>query len=323
MSGDAGSDPMASGDPSMGAAPTDGAVPMDGSTPPETGGGGGGAPTDADGDGTPDDVSGGGGGMDNRFNISGGGGGGGGGFGSDDSSGDASGMDDGSGDGDATEEPPPSDPVGDAVMKLSELASEPPTTKNDTLALIKATKGLIQHNFTSKTEVGELIDKLSEEETPALKELAERLRVITAITKLNDPKPSTQGNNNQMKPPVTPSNKTDKATPSTAQDDSGLTAVQESMLKELISETVTKVIAENSSYTAMRKLAIQAQETSLDFEKNIVTLLGILDPDLMQGEARQVYHKAVEGMKEKMVNAVLTAAQILARLPKKDDGKTN
>ena len=121
-----------------------------------------------------------------------------------------------------------------------------------------------------------------------------------------------------MKPPVTAKPSSAKPTPDT---DTGLTALQENTLKELVTETVTRIISENSSYTAMRKLAIQAQETSLDFEKNIVTLLGIVEPDMLDGTASKLYHQAAEGMKQKMVDAVLSAAQQIARLPKKDDGK--
>jgi len=208
---------------------------------------------------------------------------------------------------------PPEDPVSDAVSKLSDLAAEAPSSKNDALSLIKATKGIIQQNFTSKAEVADLIDKLAAIDTPSLKDLAERLRTIIAITNSNNV-PDKEGTDT-MKSPATPANKKNQ------NDESGLTPLQESIVREIVSEIVTKVISENSSYTAMRKLAIQAQETSLDFEKNIVTLLGVLDPDLMETEARQVYHKAAEGMKEKMVNAVLTAAQLIARLPKKDENK--
>lgn len=300
--------------------PADGSAPM---TDPSGGGamGGGGGGVGADGT-TPDGTDGtdpatdpmAGGGVDNRFAVSGGGGGGGSSGGMDSSSDTTIGGEEG-GEGEAGVEDsePPANPVEDAKTILVALASEPPSSKNDPLALVKATKGLIQNGFTTKEQVTDLIDQLSQEETPQLKELAERLRLfMTITTNRNTPK----GTSSPMKPPVTA--KPSSTTPDT---DTGLTALQESTLKELVTETVSRIISENSSYTAMRKLAIQAQETSLDFEKNIVTLLGIVEPDMLDGTARKVYHQAAEGMKQRMVDAVLSAAQQIARLPKKDDGK--
>jgi hypothetical protein len=64
-----------------------------------------------------------------------------------------------------------------------------------------------------------------------------------------------------------------------------------------------------------------ATATSMEFEKNIVDALGLMNPDHMQPDLQAKYFQIVTNMKEGIKGAVMDAAKQLISFPRQDDGK--
>lgn len=95
-------------------------------------------------------------------------------------------------------------------------------------------------------------------------------------------------------------------------------------LRMMVREAVQKKIAglkEASDFSARRQIVHSAEKASMDFEKEIVGLLGLVKPDEMPPALQKQYFVVVERMKEKIRSAVMEATRDLAKLPKADTGQ--
>lgn len=94
----------------------------------------------------------------------------------------------------------------------------------------------------------------------------------------------------------------------------------EEKLKKLVSLMVAKKIAllrEGKKFQAIRSLTIQAQQTAMKFEEDIVEALDIKEPDELSDEEQQIYAQAMADMHSKMIEAVVHAAEVLKNLSSK------
>lgn len=101
------------------------------------------------------------------------------------------------------------------------------------------------------------------------------------------------------------------------------TKINRKQLAEAIQAIVTKTLLESNHFSAMRNIEHMASSTSMEFEKNIVDALGLIDPDHMQPDLQAKYFQIVTTMKEGMRNVVMDAAKQLISFPRADDGSNN
>ena len=93
-------------------------------------------------------------------------------------------------------------------------------------------------------------------------------------------------------------------------------------IKNLVKEVITEkkvdveVLKEASDFTAKRKIIQAAQTASMEFEQQIASLLGLVNPDELQPVLQQRYLDAAESMKSKVVRAVAEAVQEFAKMPR-------
>lgn len=99
------------------------------------------------------------------------------------------------------------------------------------------------------------------------------------------------------------------------------TKINSKQLKETIQSIVKRAILESSHFSAMRSIEHMAASTSMEFEKNIVDSLGIMNPDHMQPDVQIKYFQVVNLMKNGIKDAVMEAAKQLVAFPRQDDGK--
>ena len=91
----------------------------------------------------------------------------------------------------------------------------------------------------------------------------------------------------------------------------------EEKLQKLVSLMVERkilMLKEGKKFQAIRSLTIQAQQTAMKFEEEIVDALELKDPDELSDEEQVVYAQAMADMHSKMVEAVVHAAQVLKNL---------
>lgn len=94
--------------------------------------------------------------------------------------------------------------------------------------------------------------------------------------------------------------------------------------RKKLSEAVTKAViqlAESNHFSAMRNIEHMAASTSMEFEKNIVDALGLLNPDSMDPQIQTKYFQIVTKMKDGIRTAVMDAAKELLSFPRQQDGK--
>ena len=94
-------------------------------------------------------------------------------------------------------------------------------------------------------------------------------------------------------------------------------------LNKIISEAVKKKIAslnESSDFTAKRKIVHSAQNASMEFEGEIKSLLGLVEPDQLPPNLQRKYLEIAESMKQSVVTAVAEAVKQFATMPRNDDG---
>jgi len=95
-------------------------------------------------------------------------------------------------------------------------------------------------------------------------------------------------------------------------------------LKEMIREAVAKKIALNegsNDFEAKRKIIHKAQEVSMEFEKEIINLLGLISPEEYDSQERlAAYYNVVKTFENEFVNAVTKVVHDLAKFPRKDKG---
>lgn len=92
-------------------------------------------------------------------------------------------------------------------------------------------------------------------------------------------------------------------------------------LEEAIQAGVKKALLESNHFSAMRTIQHMATSTSMEFEKNIVDSLGLMDPDHMQPELQAKYFAIAQAMKDGLVDSVMNAAKQLISFPRADDGQ--
>lgn len=99
--------------------------------------------------------------------------------------------------------------------------------------------------------------------------------------------------------------------------------INKKQLAEAVELAVKKALLESNHFTAMRNIEHAATNTSMEFEKNIVEALGIMNPDHMQPDVQARYFQIVTNMKEGIKGAIMDAAKALVSFPRADDGKPN
>jgi hypothetical protein len=97
--------------------------------------------------------------------------------------------------------------------------------------------------------------------------------------------------------------------------------INKKQLAEAVEVAVKKALLESNHFTAMRNIEHAATNTSMEFEKNIVDALGLMNPDHMQPDLQAKYFQIVTGMKEGVKSAIMDAAKALVSFPRADDGK--
>lgn len=87
------------------------------------------------------------------------------------------------------------------------------------------------------------------------------------------------------------------------------------MVREAVQKKVAK-LKEASDFSARRQIVHSAESASMDFEKEIIGLLGLMRPDDLSPALQKQYYFVVETMKKKVVDAVMEATRELAKMPK-------
>lgn len=91
----------------------------------------------------------------------------------------------------------------------------------------------------------------------------------------------------------------------------------EEKLQKLVSLMVEKKIQtlkEGKKFQAIRSLTIQAQQTAMKFEEEIVDALELKEPDELSDEEQVIYAQAMADMHAKMIEAVVHAAEVVKHL---------
>jgi len=91
----------------------------------------------------------------------------------------------------------------------------------------------------------------------------------------------------------------------------------EEKLKRLVSlmvERKIEMLKEGKKFQAIRSLTIQAQQTAMKFEEDIVDALDLKDPDELSDSEQQIYAQAMADMHSKMIEAVVHASEVVKNL---------
>ena len=93
-------------------------------------------------------------------------------------------------------------------------------------------------------------------------------------------------------------------------------------LKQLVQEAVKAKLQEGSSdFTAKRHIVQAAQNASMSFETEIVSLLNLKNPDEMHPNVQEQYFHIVKDMEERIVAAVEDTVTALTGYPRNESGK--
>lgn len=87
------------------------------------------------------------------------------------------------------------------------------------------------------------------------------------------------------------------------------------IVREVVREKVAK-LKEGNDFTARRQVVHSAEAASMNFEQEIVKLLGLEHPDRLPPDLQKKYYVVVDGMKDKIKSAVMEATRELAKFPK-------
>jgi hypothetical protein len=96
------------------------------------------------------------------------------------------------------------------------------------------------------------------------------------------------------------------------------TKINGKKLAEAIQTIVKTTLLESNHFSAMRSIEHMAASTSMEFEKNIVDALGLMNPDHMQPDLQAKYFQVVSNMKEGIKSAVMDAAKQLISFPREE-----
>ena len=100
--------------------------------------------------------------------------------------------------------------------------------------------------------------------------------------------------------------------------------ITEAKLQKLVSlmvERKIEMLKEGKKFQAIRSLTIQAQQTAMKFEEDIVDALQIKEPDELTDEEQQIYAQAMADMHSKMIEAVVHAAEVVKNLTSRPEEK--
>ena len=79
-------------------------------------------------------------------------------------------------------------------------------------------------------------------------------------------------------------------------------------------ERKIQVLKEGKKFQAIRSLTIQAQQTAMKFEEDIVDALELKEPDELSDGEQQIYAQAMADMHSKMIEAVVHASEVVKNL---------
>lgn len=79
-------------------------------------------------------------------------------------------------------------------------------------------------------------------------------------------------------------------------------------------ERKIQVLKEGKKFQAIRSLTIQAQQTAMKFEEDIVDALELKEPDELSDDEQQIYAQAMADMHSKMIEAVVHASEVVKNL---------
>jgi len=97
------------------------------------------------------------------------------------------------------------------------------------------------------------------------------------------------------------------------------TKINKKQLAEAVEVAVKKALLESNHFTAMRNIEHAAVNTSMEFEKNIVEALGLMNPDHMQPNVQAKYYEIVTRMKEGIKASIMDAAKQLVAFPRAEE----
>jgi hypothetical protein len=98
--------------------------------------------------------------------------------------------------------------------------------------------------------------------------------------------------------------------------------ITEQELRAMIREHLEKRLHEATDFSARRAIIHSAEKSSMEFEAEIIGLLGLEKPDTFSPEVQKKYYEVAEEMKDRIVRAVMDATRKLTRFPKqRDDSK--
>lgn len=97
------------------------------------------------------------------------------------------------------------------------------------------------------------------------------------------------------------------------------TKINKKQLAEAVEVAVKKALLESNHFTAMRNIEHAAVNTSMEFEKNIVDALGLMNPDHMQPNVQAKYYEIVTRMKEGIKASIMDAAKQLVAFPRAEE----
>ena len=95
--------------------------------------------------------------------------------------------------------------------------------------------------------------------------------------------------------------------------------INEKELRKMVREVVRKnimTLKEGEDFTARRQIVQSAKKAAMDFENEIINLLGLVVPDDMPPNLQKQYYVVVQQMSESIVTAVQDATRELAKFPK-------
>lgn len=97
--------------------------------------------------------------------------------------------------------------------------------------------------------------------------------------------------------------------------------ITEEKLKKLVSLMVERkilLLKEGKKFQAIRSLTIQAQQTAMKFEEEMIEALELKEPDELCDEEQVVYAQAMADMHSKIIEAVVNAAELLKNLSERE-----
>lgn len=190
--------------------------------------------------------------------------------------------------GDSSE---PKEPVDDPVSFVVDNVKELVKNTQSVPAVLKQIKSDLQYNVKARDQLGSIVSKLKAENNPTLSAAVDRLEQF--LGPIQEKKKMTE--------------KTNKF------------KITEAEIRTLVRSRLEKVIAENSSISAVRSLVNIASENVFGFEQNFIKNLGLMPIDEMDANSQRVFLAAMDTLKKKFAAAVIDAIKEIENLPKQQE----